>query len=170
MKSSSPTTNLYLIGIGSNINPADNVRRALELLRVLGGRLIVSRIVQTEPVGMTSRNTFYNLVAYLETPIKAGALKTQFNKMEESFGRNRADPLSAVKDRPLDLDILVQIHPAIDWPTFLNETDSYYRPLVAEMIAHLAGDPLPPLSHKTSLGYVDMGYKMIGGSPQEIEL
>jgi 2-amino-4-hydroxy-6-hydroxymethyldihydropteridine diphosphokinase len=123
----------YLIGIGSNIDPASNVARGLIALGELGSNLIASRVVETEPVGMVSQHDFHNLVVYLETDLDPVALKERFNQIETAFGRDRSDPLSPVKDRPLDLDILAEVTLTTQWAGIMQEVDSYYRPLVEEL-------------------------------------
>lgn len=127
----------YLIGIGSNIDPATHVAQAMIALGELGRNLKASRVVVTEPVGMVSEHQFHNLVVYLETDLPPVALKERFNQIETAFGRDRTDPLSPVKDRPLDLDILAEVTPSPDWGEILQAADSYYRPLVEELMERI---------------------------------
>lgn len=158
----------YIIGIGSNIDPAENVARGLKKLRACGERLVISRIWQTEPVNMVSDHPFFNLVAYLETALDADHLKKEFNALEESLGRDRSDPERAVKDRPLDLDILVQIIPNTEWDLIFPEVDEYYRPLLQELIAFLRGHPVVEGDADHVGGFVMIDGEKVGEHPREI--
>ncbi|MDJ0753989.1 MAG: 2-amino-4-hydroxy-6-hydroxymethyldihydropteridine diphosphokinase [Ardenticatenaceae bacterium] len=168
MTHKSETHYQYMIGIGSNINPAENVSRGLKTLQDLSSRLVVSRIVQTAPVGMISDHTFYNLVVFMQTVFDAVDLKKRFNAIEESFGRDRSDPQSAVKDRPLDLDILVDVGSEISWPAAIEEADSYYRPLLAELVAFLSGQPLDTSPEEDQIGFIEFDGEKMGDTPREI--
>lgn len=158
----------YFIGIGSNIAPEKNVAAGLRELLASGSRVVISRILQTRPVGMESENTFYNLVAYLETALEADFLKKRFNAIEQALGRDRSDPERGVKDRPLDLDILVQLGPETDWDLIFPEVDSYYRPLLEELVAHMQGQPSPNGLNGQMLGIVDWEGEEVGRRPREI--
>ncbi|QEP42705.1 2-amino-4-hydroxy-6-hydroxymethyldihydropteridine diphosphokinase [Ectothiorhodospiraceae bacterium BW-2] len=97
----------YFIGIGSNIDPEKNIQRALTLLQQRFGTIELSPLQWTEPVGMTSRAPFINGVLYLESSSDSATLKQQLNQIEIELGRDRTDPERKIKDRPIDLDILL---------------------------------------------------------------
>lgn len=96
----------YFCSMGSNIDPASNVRRALEALTEGVGALTLSPLIQTEPHGMQSSQPFYNALFWFESDSAPEAMKAQFNDIEAALGRNRNDPDKKTKDRPIDLDIL----------------------------------------------------------------
>lgn len=131
----------YLLGIGSNIDPENNIA---EIIRQLLGhfpQLALSRILKIPPIGMNSHRDFLNLVVFIETDINEAALKTICNEIEVRLGRDRTDPSRKIKDRPADLDILTTAHFPDDYnrPTS-NITDEYFLyPLLDELSAYLSG-------------------------------
>ncbi len=94
------------ISVGSNIRPAENVRRALHLL----GRLVpleaLSTFYATPPLGRPDQPPFYNGVVKGQTDLPPGILKFQvLRDIEARLGRQReADQYAP---RPIDLDILL---------------------------------------------------------------
>ncbi|APZ42073.1 2-amino-4-hydroxy-6-hydroxymethyldihydropteridine diphosphokinase [Acidihalobacter ferrooxydans] len=148
----------YVIGIGSNIAPERNVPRILRALLDQFGALRMSRIVRTRPVGMRTVADFLNLAVFVETDLDARALKAACNRIETALGRNRADPGSAHKDRPADLDILFPVLPGAP-PRPVVEGE-YQRAVVAELLATLALAPPPaglPRGEAVDLGGVSAG-------------
>ncbi|MEA5466135.1 2-amino-4-hydroxy-6-hydroxymethyldihydropteridine diphosphokinase [Leptothoe sp. PORK10 BA2] len=130
----------YLIGIGSNLDPHSNVSRALQSLLPSVERCIVSRAIQTSAVGMETDFPFINLAAYIETSLDAVALKARFNAIETSLGRDRTDPLCKVKDRPIDLDILTEVHSLKDCLYAIEDSPAYGRAILFELLEYLLFD------------------------------
>jgi 2-amino-4-hydroxy-6-hydroxymethyldihydropteridine diphosphokinase len=134
------------LGLGSNINPGYNVSEMVLSLLALVPVVHVSRVIRTPPVGMTSDNEFLNLCAHIETQRDLGTLKEALNGIELRLGRDRADPDSARKDRPADLDILFALPAsARQIRSQLVPTEPYARPLFLELV-HAMGFAcsLPP--------------------------
>ncbi|MGS3182887.1 2-amino-4-hydroxy-6-hydroxymethyldihydropteridine diphosphokinase [Aeromonas taiwanensis] len=96
----------YLCSIGSNLDPAQHVSQAVEQLLARFGRLRLSSVIQTKPVGMHSRHDFLNCLFVVQSELSATQLKAEFVTMELTHGRDRNHPLCKVADRPLDIDIL----------------------------------------------------------------
>ncbi|WP_165857725.1 2-amino-4-hydroxy-6-hydroxymethyldihydropteridine diphosphokinase [Marinobacter sp. JSM 1782161] len=96
----------YLCGLGSNIDPVNNLPRALDSLVRRLGRLRVSPVVVTRPQGIDTERDFFNALVVLQSPLPVAALKAWFNRIEAELGRDRSDPDSSRKDRPIDIDIL----------------------------------------------------------------
>lgn len=94
------------LSVGSNIDPAGNVRRALELLcrhvRVAG----ISTVYLTPAEDGPEQPPYYNCVVEVETQIPPIELKYSIlRRIEESLGRERtADKFAA---RTIDLDIVL---------------------------------------------------------------
>lgn len=135
----------YLCGLGSNIDPEQNLPMAVVRLVELFGRVSLSPVIRTSPRGMDSANTFLNALVVFRTELGPGPVKVQLNALEESLGRDRSDPLSAVRDRTIDVDILE----TAARPVFSGQgiTEDYYRRLLASPPASgvgltLAGQPL----------------------------
>ncbi len=124
----------YFIGIGSNVDPAGHLAKALLRLVELVGHLDVSRIIETAPVDLPSTAQFFNAVAYFESSADLCSLKAELNRIEAALGRDRADPNRARKDRTIDLDILLQV-PAATRTLTADEitSESYHRPLFIEL-------------------------------------
>lgn len=138
----------YLLGIGSNINPYDNIAAIISGLLQHFGQLTLSRILTIPPVGMNSHRDFLNAAAFIETDITRSELKAICNHIEIDLGRDRDDPLSKTKDRPADLDILCALHlPQDAGMTVHTITDEYFLyPVLHELMAFLTNTPLqsPP--------------------------
>jgi len=96
----------YLCGLGSNIDPEQNLVRTVTNLLESHGSLWLSPIIHTRPQGMETDRPFLNALVIVFSPLSPEKLKARFNQLEESLGRDRSDPLCSLKDRPIDVDIL----------------------------------------------------------------
>lgn len=96
---------LALIGIGSNIDPEENLQRALDRLSGQVSIQQLSTIWQTPAVGSDGPD-YLNLAVLIESHLSLDELKTRFlSGIEQDLGRLRSDDKSA--DRSIDLDILM---------------------------------------------------------------
>lgn len=120
----------YLCSIGSNLDPHQHVSQALGELLERFGRLHLSSVIQTKPVGMHSRHDFLNCLFVTESTLAPQQLKTFFIAMELAHGRDRSDPNCKVLDRPLDIDILAN-SPTDDFAA--TRVDAYLNELLAEL-------------------------------------
>lgn len=122
--------NHAIVGIGSNVNPEEHVRRARAKLsshyRVLGE----SSFVTTESVGPAGREPFLNGAVWLETPLTLEKLKEELKALEVGLGR------PAVHDkwapRTIDLDIVV-------WNDTVVDHDYYSREFLRRSVEELKG-------------------------------
>lgn len=94
------------LSVGSNMDPADNVRRAIELLcrhvRVTG----ISTVYLTSAEGRPEQPFYYNCVVEVETQTPPVELKyTVLRRIEESLGRKRTEDKFAA--RTIDLDLIL---------------------------------------------------------------
>ena len=109
----------------------------------------MSRILETEPYEVDDPRLFLNVAIAFEATVEPPALKSWFNQLEQTQGRDRDDPLSSRKARPRDLDILFALEPGrVDLPAALVPGEPYARPFVLDLATHLglACDlPTPPL-------------------------
>jgi 2-amino-4-hydroxy-6-hydroxymethyldihydropteridine diphosphokinase len=97
------------IGLGANLgNREETITRALsEIDRLRGTRVrMVSRLHETEPVGLADQPDFLNAVARLETRLAARELLNELLAIERRFGRRR-DREERWGPRTLDLDLLL---------------------------------------------------------------
>ena len=125
------------IGVGSNIEPAENVRRSLRLLaqgmRVVG----VSTVYETEPEGRPQQPRYYNCVVEVETEAPPPELKRSLREIEDRLGRVRGEDRYA--PRIIDLDILIydDLVEQTEEMT-LPHPDIEQRPYLAAALAELA--------------------------------
>ncbi len=98
----------YLLGLGSNIRPDDNMSSALEKIAQLGEVCSVSERITTAPVGDTFHGEFRNQMAVLKSDLLPGPLKQRLQQIEVQLGREPKSPARKTKDRTIDIDILGQ--------------------------------------------------------------
>ncbi|MEC7547115.1 MAG: 2-amino-4-hydroxy-6-hydroxymethyldihydropteridine diphosphokinase [Pseudomonadota bacterium] len=96
----------YLLGLGSNIEPEENLNKALNALTHEGDLIAHSPAVLTAPVGDTFSQIFGNQLAILKTELPAPMLKQRLQRIEESLGREPKSPGRKTRDRTIDIDIL----------------------------------------------------------------
>ncbi len=94
------------LAIGSNIDPEENVKKAIQKLasqvRVIG----ISTVYLTEPEGRVEQPLFYNLVVKIDTNIPPRKLKYQvLRRIELELGRKRKQDKYA--PRAIDLDLVL---------------------------------------------------------------
>jgi len=96
----------YLLTIGSNVQPASNVRWALSQMLDAFGNIKVGRFFQTPACGMKSSRLFWNGAVLIDIPMEKKDLKVRLCKWEEESGRDRTHPKCSTRDRTLDIDIV----------------------------------------------------------------
>lgn len=131
----------YLLGIGSNLSPHINIAHIIDKLSQQFSPLSLSRVLHIPPVGMNSQHDFLNMAAFIETELDQATLKAFCNTLEIELGRDRDDPASKIKDRPADLDILLQMTQADDFQRCASSiTDEYFLyPVIDELLAYISG-------------------------------
>jgi len=94
------------IGVGSNINPAENVRNAIQLLSRKVNILGISTVYQTQPGEGLKQLQYYNCVVGIETNFSPEELKYKvLRKIEKDLGRKRSRDKYA--SRTIDLDLIL---------------------------------------------------------------
>jgi len=96
----------YVVSIGSNIQPEQNVAAAIRQLLNVFGSLYLYQRVYTQAQLVESNHVFINSVLVLRSGLSATQLKAELCRIEEVLGRDRSDPKRSVKDRSCDLDIV----------------------------------------------------------------
>jgi 2-amino-4-hydroxy-6-hydroxymethyldihydropteridine diphosphokinase len=108
--------NVY-IALGSNLGDRlEHLRAGMKLLEQHPNIqvLATSRIIETEPFGVSSQqNSYLNAAAELETSLSASDLLSTMLEIEKSQGRERHERWGA---RTLDLDILLYGRQIISGP------------------------------------------------------
>ncbi len=125
------------VGIGSNADPADNVRKALRLLAKDMRVVAVSTVYETEPERRPDQPLYYNCVVEIETEEEPPELKRALRRIEERLGRVRtADKYAS---RTIDLDVLAYSDLALQTRDLtLPDPDIATRAYLAAALAELA--------------------------------
>jgi 2-amino-4-hydroxy-6-hydroxymethyldihydropteridine diphosphokinase len=94
------------VSVGSNINPAENVREAIHRLALQVRVVGISTVYLTEAEGRPEQPPYYNCVVEIETEAPPVELKHQVLRcIEQDLGRERSGDKYA--PRTIDLDLIV---------------------------------------------------------------
>lgn len=96
--------NEVLLGLGSNIEPRDNLRAGLQELERKFGPLERSATYEGAAIGFAG-DPFWNLVVAISSPLSVGELQKSLRQIEYAHGR----PVDAKRCSPrtLDIDLLL---------------------------------------------------------------
>jgi 2-amino-4-hydroxy-6-hydroxymethyldihydropteridine diphosphokinase len=156
----------YLL-LGSNIDAAHNLPRAVAILAEAGHVRAVSSVYETAPVGRADQASFLNAAILLETRLGPVELKgAVIRRLEERLGRVR-DPADRNAPRTIDVDILLwnemvgeilgRVVPDPDILRYAHVAvplaeiaPDLIHPVMGERLADIArglwtGDPRPPI-------------------------
>lgn len=117
-----------IIGIGSNINPENNIHKSLVLLEQNVEIIAISSWVKTTPIGITNQHDFINGAVKIRTSLSKGDLFDYLKKIENKLGRDRSLPKFG--PRTIDLDILV-------WNKIIIDKDYYTRDFIKNAVDEL---------------------------------
>ncbi len=92
------------LSLGSNIEPQQHLRAALDALRERFGELLVSPVYRTPAVGFEGPD-FLNLAVALDSDLDPLALNQWLHALEDRLGRRRDVP--RFSSRTLDVDIVL---------------------------------------------------------------
>jgi len=134
------------VGLGANLGDRErSLRAAVEALAAVDGIEVVavSKLRETEPVGVGEQPRFLNGVAVLETTLSAHDLLDRLLAVEQRFGRVRVPEEHA--PRTLDLDLLLYGDETIDEPGLtVPHPRLHERRFVLEPLAELAPGVVVP--------------------------
>lgn len=128
------------IGIGSNIEPAENVWAAIRSIALQTRLIGVSMVYCTDVLGRPEQPSYYNCVVEIETEappteVKYGLLRA----IENNLGRKRTEDKYA--PRTIDLDLVVYGDLAMDAEGIrLPDPEILERPFLAIPLFELAPD------------------------------
>lgn len=128
------------IAVGSNINPSENVRKAIGLLARQAKLKGISMVYRTESLGRPEQPRYYNCVVEIETGIAPADLKQNLLRpIEDALGRARtADKYAS---RTIDLDLIVYDDLTLDTKDIkLPDPQILTRPFLALPLSELAPD------------------------------
>lgn len=111
--------NACVIGIGSNIHPKKNIRRAIGILEKEQTLLSVSAMVQTEPIGITDQPPFINGAVKVSTEMGQEEFKAYLKEIEGRLKRDRTQPRFG--PRTIDLDIVIWNGKVVDRDYYTRE-------------------------------------------------
>lgn len=120
-----------IIGIGSNINPENNIHESLALLEQQVEIIAISTWVKTAPIGITNQDYFINGAVRIRTTLSQDRLFNYLKKIEDKLGRDRTLPKFG--PRTIDLDIVV-------WNKIIIDNDYYTRDFMKNAVNELWQD------------------------------
>ena len=126
------------VGCGSNIDPQENLRWALDGLETHFGVCRRSSVYQSPAFGVDGPD-FLNMVVAFITDLHADDVEAVLSELENARGRNTGDRSGS---RTLDMDLLL-LGECVDAERRLPRTDVLRYPFVLAPLAELA----PELRH-----------------------
>lgn len=120
--------NLVIVGVGSNINPGENVQKAKELISEKYAIIKSSRFIKTKPIGYKDQDDFLNGGFLIETSLEQHLFKQFLNDIENRLGRIRTDDKN--EPRTIDLDIVI-------WNGNVVDSDYYERDFLQTIVKEL---------------------------------
>jgi 2-amino-4-hydroxy-6-hydroxymethyldihydropteridine diphosphokinase len=94
------------LGVGSNIRPEENFRKALNVLQHYVDVVAVATVYRTAPIGRPEQGEYLNSVWQIETHYPPEHIKFRILRhLEADLGRRRTTDKYA--PRPIDLDLIL---------------------------------------------------------------
>lgn len=122
----------YILGMGSNEQPQEQIRKAQQVLSARFPDIWFSSVRRTEPVGFKhNRNCFLNCLAVLHTELDTAQLKAFLKQTEREAGRMPEDKKQEIVR--LDLDVLAVGQEVLKAEELQRP---YYRDLLLEYDLH----------------------------------
>lgn len=123
--------NECIIGIGSNINAEINIAEMLRLLSADVEIVQISKMVQTEPIGIKEQADYTNGAVRIWTEMDMKTLSSYLKQLEDRMGRDRNQ--EKFGPRNIDLDILI-------WNSTIVDPDYFTREFLRTSAAELGFD------------------------------
>ena len=108
-----------IIGMGSNIDPEQNIAAALLFLRKEHRLIAVSSLMKTSPIGISDQPDFLNGAAKVATTLEKVEFNRYLKNVEDRLKRDRTAPKFG--PRTIDLDIAVWDGEIIDQEYYSRE-------------------------------------------------
>ncbi len=135
------------LGLGSNIDAEENLRRGLQELRRRYGDLDMSAVYRSAAIGFEG-DDFLNLVVGMDTNETPLGINEQIEAIHRIVGRRRGE--ERFSSRSLDIDLLLYDDLILDEPPLrLPRTDILDYSFVLRPIAELAPDLVHPETGRT---------------------
>ncbi len=137
------------LGLGSNIDPEDNLHLGIAELRLRYGELQVSAVYRSRAVGFDG-DDFLNLVVNFESEASPESICDEIELIHNLAGRDRNG--GKWESRPLDIDLLLYNDLVVDdAPVRVPRDDILDYSFVLRPLAELAPDLVHPLTGNTML-------------------
>ncbi|WP_213607599.1 2-amino-4-hydroxy-6-hydroxymethyldihydropteridine diphosphokinase [Pseudoalteromonas sp.] len=134
------------ISLGSNINKAEHIRRALVALNQHFENTVHSSVFESEAVGFAGNN-FYNSVLAATTDMALTDVCVLLKKIERDNGRTAND--KKFSPRTLDLDLLFYDDVICESPAQLPRDEITKNAFVLQPLAEVAPDFYHPVAKQT---------------------
>ena len=142
---------IYL-GLGTNQgNKEENIRGAIEeLSHLLGTPTAVATIIETEPWGFQSDNSFLNTVVAFKSTLAPEEILKATQEIERRLGRTKKSIDGHYSDRPIDIDILLYGSRVIESPQLTIPHPLLHKRLfVLQPLAQIAPGLIHPILGKS---------------------
>lgn len=140
---------IVFVGLGSNIEPEQNLGLAVSELRQKYGALEVSSVYRSASLGFDG-DDFLNLVVGFRSEDEPAEICEEIERLHNLAGRSRGSDKWAA--RPLDIDLLLYNDRIIDeHPVRVPRSDILEYSFVLRPLAELAPELVHPVSGKTML-------------------
>ena len=137
---------IYL-GLGSNIDPEENLRLGIRELRKRYGELAISPVYRSFAVGFDGPD-FLNLVVGCATEQSPGEINGEIEIIHRMVGRERGE--EKFSSRSLDIDLLLYDDQVIDSPPLrIPRSDILEYAFVLRPLAELAPGIKHPVTGRT---------------------
>ena len=137
---------IYL-GLGSNIDPEENLRLGIGELRKRYGELTISAVYQSAAVGFEGPD-FLNLVVGCATEQSPGEVNGEIEIIHRMAGRERGE--EKFSSRPLDIDLLLYDDQVIEAPPLrIPRSDILEYAFVLRPLVELAPGLVHPVTGRT---------------------
>ncbi len=132
------------VAIGSNIEPEENIKKAIHLLTLETQVVGISTVYLTEPEGRPEQRPFYNLVIEVDTETPPREFKYRILRtIENNLGRIRTGDKYA--PRTIDLDLILYDDLALQTTDLaLPDPEILSRPFLALPLGELSPDLVLP--------------------------
>ena len=143
-------SNLAFLSLGSNIEPEENLPKAVQKLAEWSKLVAVSPVWETLPLGVTDKQpNFLNAATLVETEQSPESFKIDvIRRIETDLGRVRSEDKFA--PRPIDIDIMFFNDQVLDVGNrHIPDPEVLERPFVAIPLAQIAPDYRHPETGQT---------------------
>jgi len=111
--------NEVVIGVGSNIDPENNIKVAKQTIAQSHNLIKTSSFIETQPIGCDNQNNFLNGAFLIKTEMDTLTLKSWLKNLEAKLGRVKTENKNG--PRTIDLDIIVWNGEVVDNEVYERE-------------------------------------------------